>query len=81
MYFVYILECLDDSLYTGITTDVDRRFLEHKSGEGAKYTRVRGAKKIVYIEECENRSEASKREAAIKKLKREEKIELINNNG
>ena len=77
MYYVYILECKDGTLYTGITTDVERRFLEHKSGEGANYTRAHGAKKIVYAEECENRSEASKHEAAIKKLSREEKFELI----
>lgn len=77
MYFVYILECGDGTLYTGITTDVERRFLEHKSGEGANYTRAKGAKEILYTEECENRSIASKREAAIKKLSRVEKIELV----
>lgn len=77
MYHVYILECDDGSLYTGITTDVERRFAEHKSGRSTNYTRAHRAKKIVYTEECENRSEASKREAAIKKLKREEKFQLI----
>jgi putative endonuclease len=77
MYFIYILECEDNTLYTGITTDVERRFMEHKSGEGANYTRAHGASKILYTEECKNRSEASKRESVIKKLSREEKFVLI----
>ena len=77
MYYIYIIQCEDDSLYTGITTDVERRFNEHKSGTAANYTRSHKPVKIVYIEECENRSEASKREASIKKLSREEKLQLI----
>jgi putative endonuclease len=77
MYFVYILECKDGSLYTGITTNVARRLEEHKSGKGGHYTRARGAVKMVYTERKKNRSTASKREAAIKKLSREEKLSLI----
>lgn len=76
MYFVYILECADKTLYTGITTDVTRRFEEHKKGVGAHYTRVRGVKKIVYTEKQPNRLKASKREAEIKSFKRNEKLEL-----
>lgn len=77
MYYLYILECSDGTLYTGITTDVNRRLEEHKSGKGAHYTSSRGAVKIVYTEEHLNRSTASKREAEIKKLKRKDKISII----
>lgn len=77
MYFVYILECADKSLYTGITTNVARRFAEHKKGVGGKFTRAKRAIKVVYTERKLNRSTASKREAAIKKLSRKEKLVLI----
>ncbi len=77
MYVVYILECADGSLYTGITTDVARRFLEHQAGKGGHYTRARKAVKIVYTEKHENRSSASKREAEIKKLPTAKKHTLI----
>lgn len=77
MYFVYILKCGNGSLYTGITTDVERRFAEHKSGKGARYTRAKGAGEIVRIERKKNRSTASKREAEIKKMSRVEKLELV----
>jgi putative endonuclease len=77
MYFVYILECADKSLYTGITTNVERRFKEHQSGTGAKFTRGKHAVKVVYTERKLNRSTASKREAAIKKLSRTEKLNLV----
>lgn len=77
MYFVYILECKDGSLYTGITTDLMRRTLEHENGIGAKYTRSRGVKKIVYSEKKRTRSSASKREVLIKSLKRIDKLRLI----
>lgn len=76
MYFVYILECADKTLYTGITTDLKRRLAEHKAGVGARYTRVHGAKKFIYTEKHKNRSAASKREAAIKKLSRAQKLAL-----
>jgi putative endonuclease len=77
MYFVYILECKDKSLYTGITTDVERRLQEHKDGIGSRYTKAHGAQKIVYTEIASNRSIASKREAEIKKWDRLKKIALI----
>ncbi len=77
MYFVYILECADGSLYTGVTTDVARRFAEHAAGTGARYTRAHGAERIVYTEACADRGAAQKREAAIKRLSRGEKLELM----
>lgn len=77
MYFVYLLECKDKSLYTGITTDVVRRFAEHKSGVGAHYTHAKKARRIVYTEEYPNRSAASKREAEIKSWRREKKLALF----
>jgi len=78
VYFVYILECSDGTLYTGITTDLDRRLHEHNhTTKGAKYTRTRRPVKFVYHEIYENRSEASKRELLIKKMKRQEKIYLV----
>jgi len=77
MYLVYILECGDRSLYTGITTDLKRRFAEHKAGEGGHYTSSRRAVKIVYTEQHPDRSSASKREAEIKSWHREKKLNLI----
>jgi len=77
-WYVYILRCADDSLYTGVTTDLERRLREHNEAKlGAKYTRNRRPVKLVYSEKAENRSEACKREAAIKRLSRKEKIRLI----
>ncbi len=79
-YYVYMLECADGSLYTGISTDPKRRLNEHKrSARGAKYTKARKAIAIVYTEEAENRSEAARREYEIKQLTRAEKLELIFN--
>lgn len=77
MYFVYLLECADRSLYTGITTDVERRLLQHKRGTASRYTRAHKAKRMLYREECTDRSEASKREAQIKRLPRTEKLALV----
>jgi putative endonuclease len=77
MYFVYLLECADGSLYTGITTDLMRRLEEHKAGTGGHYTKARGAKRMVYTESHPDRSSASKREVAIKKLSRTAKERLI----
>ena len=75
---VYIVECSDGSFYTGITTDIDRRILEHNySLKAAKYTRSRRPVRLVYEESASNRSEASKREYAIKRLKRKNKSSLI----
>lgn len=76
MYFVYLLECADGSLYAGITTDVARRFSEHRAGIGSHFTRAKGAKRIVYTEECPDRSSAQKREAEIKKFPRAKKLAL-----
>ena len=76
VWFVYLLRCGDGSLYCGITDDVLRRLEAHRSGKGAKYTRGRGPLELVYTEECESYSAALKREAAIKKLKRQEKLRL-----
>lgn len=75
-WFVYIIRCSDDSLYTGITTDVERRFAQHRDGCGAKYFRGRQPLEIIYIEAGHNRSTASKREAAIKKLSLRKKLLL-----
>lgn len=75
--YVYILECSDGSYYTGWTTDVDARLKTHNSGNGAKYTRSRLPVKLVYSEQADNRSAAMKREAAIKKLTRVQKENLI----
>ena len=76
-WYLYILRCKDGSLYTGITTDVDKRFEAHRSGKGAKYTRARGVEEIVYRECCGSRSDASRREWQVKQLSREEKQRLI----
>ena len=78
MYFVYIIQCADQTLYTGITTDLDRRIKEHNDSKlGAKYTKVRRPVKLVYSASFINRSEASKEEARIKKLSRTQKIDLL----
>lgn len=76
-YFVYILECENGNLYTGITNDVARRFEEHKLGKGARYTRSFGAVRIVYTEECAEKKDALRREVVIKRLSRSKKIALI----
>lgn len=74
---VYIIHCSDDSYYTGITTDVERRFEQHMNGKGAKYFYGRAPVEVVYTEACENRSAASQREAEIKSLSRAQKIRLL----
>ena len=74
---VYMLCCGDGSLYTGISTDVQRRLAEHRSGKGAKYTRSRGPLELVYSEECPDKSTALRRELEIKALSRAEKLKLI----
>ncbi|OGI97030.1 endonuclease [Candidatus Nomurabacteria bacterium RIFCSPLOWO2_01_FULL_43_15] len=77
-YYIYILKCLDSTLYTGITTDLKRRVGEHNGSKlGASYTHSRRPVKIVYRKRFKNRSTASREEARIKKLKRGEKFELI----
>lgn len=74
---VYILLCSDHSLYTGITTDIARRFQQHVEGRGAKYFRGRQPLQVVYLEAEHSRASASRREAFIKGLKREEKERLL----
>lgn len=77
MYFLYLIECGDTSLYTGITTDLERRLKEHVEGKGGSYTRSRRAMRIAYTEEYPDRSSALKREAEVKSWKREKKLDLI----
>lgn len=77
MYFAYIMRCADGTLYTGYTDDIARREVVHNSGRGAKYTRSRLPVKMVYHESFATRSEAMKRECAIKRLSREQKLKLI----
>ncbi|MBI4058544.1 GIY-YIG nuclease family protein [Candidatus Gottesmanbacteria bacterium] len=74
MWFVYILLCQDRSLYTGIAKNPHQRFLEHKEGKGGKYTRSHAPLKIVYSEKCTTKSEALRRELAIKKWRRATKV-------
>lgn len=78
MYFVYIIECEDGSLYTGSSTDPKGRFEKHKAGLGSKYTRSHKPKKLVYIEEFKTKSDALKREIEIKGWPRKKKLDLIN---
>lgn len=78
MYTVYILKCQDGTLYTGITTNLKKRFADHVAGTASKYTRAHKAEKLLYQETAPNRSSASKREASIKKLNRTAKLHLIN---
>lgn len=74
---MYILRCADDTLYTGIATDVDRRAAVHNRGQGAKYTRSRRPVTVIYREPCADKSAALRRETAIKRLPRAQKLKLI----
>jgi len=74
---LYIIQCRDESLYTGITTDISRRLKEHNAKKGAFYTQNKTPVKLVYQEAMASQSEARKREAAIKRLTRKEKLQLI----
>ena len=76
MYTVYILRCGDGTLYTGCTNDLTRRLKAHQSGKGAKYTRARLPVELVYQEPAPDKSQALRREAAIKRLSRAEKLAL-----
>lgn len=76
-YYCYIVRCADDTLYTGISTDVERRVKQHNAGRGAKYTSQRLPVKLIYIEVVGNRAEAMIRERAIKKLPRSKKLSLV----
>lgn len=77
MNYVYIIKCNDNSLYTGWTNDLEKRFKNHEEGKGAKYTRGRRPLELVYFEEYETKVQAMKREYEIKKMSREKKIRLI----
>ncbi len=80
MYHLYILKCADNTLYTGITTDLKRRVGEHNDGKvGAKYTRGRGPVTVMYSRRFRNRANASREEARIKKLSRTDKLLLVKN--
>ena len=75
-WVLYILECCDGTLYTGITSDLCRRLSEHQSGTGAKYTKGRSPVKLIYTEEYGSRSDASKREVEVKRMSRGDKLLL-----
>ena len=74
---MYILRCADNTLYTGIATDVDRRAAVHNRGQGAKYTRSHRPVTVIYREPCADKSAALRREAAIRRLPRAQKLKLI----
>jgi putative endonuclease len=76
VWHLYILECGDGSLYTGVTTDIGRRVREHQEGKGARYTRTHGPVSLVHTEECGSRSQALSRECAVKAMPRRKKAEL-----
>lgn len=76
-YWLYILRCGDGTLYTGIAVDVEKRLAAHRAGKGAKYTKGRGPLELVYREPCAGKSQALRRELAVKALSRAEKLALI----
>jgi putative endonuclease len=78
MYFVYILECIDGSYYTGSTNDIVKRFKNHIDGKGGRYTRSHKPIKVIYKENFKTKSDALKREIQIKKFTKKEKLILIN---
>jgi len=75
-WYVYMLRCGDDTFYTGITDNMQKRLAAHRAGKGAKYTRGRGPLELVYVEEQPDKSAALRREIGIKKLPRKEKLKL-----
>lgn len=78
-YFVYLLKCKDKTIYCGIAKDPNKRLKMHNEGSGSAYVRSRGGGKLVYLEEKKSLSQALKREAAIKRLSRQDKIRIIKN--
>ena len=76
-WYVYILRCGDDTLYTGVTDDVEKRLVAHRTGKGAKYTRGRGPLELAYVEERADKSAALRREYEIKQMTRQKKLELV----
>lgn len=77
MWYVYIIRCADNTLYTGVTTDIARRIESHNSGKGARYTRARTPVVLVHYEKHHTRSSALKREACIKRMPKERKVAII----
>ena len=77
LHYVYIVQCKDDTLYTGWTTDLNKRIAAHNAGAGAKYTRGRGPVKLVHSESFDSKSRALQREREIKQLTRAAKLQLI----
>jgi putative endonuclease len=76
-FYCYIVECADGTYYTGWTVDPERRVAIHNKGRGARYTRMRGPVRLVYVEELPDKKSAMKRELAIKRMKREGKMKLV----
>ena len=76
-YYVYLLRCADDTLYCGYTDDVQKRVKAHNDGKGAKYTKSRRPVDLVYVEEYSSKSDALKRECAIKQMPRVQKLAMI----
>lgn len=76
MWYVYLLRCSDDTIYTGITNDLERRIKQHNEGKGAKYTRGRGPVALIKFFECSTKSEALKLEWKIKQMTRDQKLNL-----
>lgn len=79
MWFIYVLLCKDGSFYTGITNNLEKRFLEHKLGKGGRYTRSHQVVKIIYSEKLANKSLALKREAEIKSWSKAKKLRVLTN--
>lgn len=79
MNYVYIIRCSDDTLYTGWTNDLERRFKAHSEGKGAKYTRGRAPLELIYFEKISDKKMAMRREYEIKRMTRSKKLELIKN--
>ncbi len=77
MYYVYILRCRGNKLYTGIAKDVESRFLQHQRGKGARFTRAHPPESIAYCESVATRSDALKREYAVKQLSHQQKLQLV----
>lgn len=77
IWYLYILRCRDNTLYTGITVDVEKRFAAHSAGRGAKYTRGMGPLELVYRERCGTHSDALKRERIVKSMRRDQKEKII----
>ena len=80
-WLLYVLKCRDNTLYTGITLDVARRIQQHNSGTASRYTRSRLPVKLIFSEPCRNRSQALKKEYAMKRLSRKKKEEYLGDNG